>query len=146
MLSVNIKKLHDNAVIPIAAKPGDAGLDLTCVSINETDDYIEYKTGLAFELPEGYVGLLFPRSSNSKKDLLLCNAVGVLDASYRGEVTLRYKRVPNVALYNSFTKVYSVGDRVGQLIIMPYPQVSFVEVEELGQTERGDGGYGSSGR
>jgi dUTP pyrophosphatase len=152
MLKVRIKKLNYEAVIPSYAKPGDCGLDLTCVGINETDDYIEYKTGLAFEIPKGYVGLLFPRSSNSKKDLLLSNAVGIIDSGYRGEVTFRYKRIFNVALhfedkslYDSFNKVYECGDRVGQIVIIPYPEIVFEEVEELSKTERGDGGYGHTG-
>lgn len=76
---VNIKKIHPNAVIPAYSKPGDAGMDVTAVSVRETEDFIEYDTGLAIEIPKGYVGLLFPRSSNSKYDLQLCNSVGVID-------------------------------------------------------------------
>ena len=166
-MKVKIKKLHPDAVIPTYAHKGDAGMDLVAVDrIISTDndaqaDYIEYKTGLAFEIPEGYVGLLFPRSSNSKKDLTLANSVGIIDSHFRGEVTFRYKvdatydrivsEVSNKIVLEDkgddqfIQLIYDVGDRVGQLIIIPYPQIEFEEVEELSETERGDGGYGSTG-
>lgn len=141
-LQVKIKKLNPDAVIPKYSKDGDAGLDLTAISVNFTDDYISYKTGLAFEIPKGYVGLLFPRSSNSKKDLLLTNSVGVIDSGYRGEIELRFKPIIN----NKLEKIslYDVGDRIGQIIIIPYPQIEFIESDELSNTERGDGGFGST--
>jgi len=140
---VKIKKLHENAVIPAYAKPGDAGLDLTATSV-VTDEYgnVVYGTGLAIEIPYGYAGLLFPRSSNSKTDLYLTNHVGVVDSGYRGEIMFKYR--PYNGLVDS--KVYSVGERVGQIVILPYPSVSFEEVEQLSDTERGDGGYGSTGK
>ena len=140
---VKIKKLVENAVIPKYAKPGDAGMDLTAVDITFTKDYIAYKTGLAFEIPQGFVGLLFPRSSNCKKELILSNSVGVLDSGYRGEVEFRYKITPNFDSYEG--NIYQVGERVGQLIILPYPNIEFEEVTELSKTERNTGGYGSTG-
>lgn len=158
---VKIKKLVPNAVIPTYAKPGDAGMDLIAVSVNDSINYIEYGTGLAIEIPEGYVGLIFPRSSNSKKDLLLCNSVGVIDSGYRGEIKLRYKKIMNPSeektniLQNIFTNSstliyeierYEVGDKVGQIMIIPIPFVEFTEVSELSQTDRGDGGFGSTGK
>lgn len=158
---VKIKKLVPNAVIPTYAKPGDAGMDLIAVSVNDSINYIEYGTGLAIEIPEGYVGLIFPRSSNSKKDLLLCNSVGVIDSGYRGEIKLRYKKIMNPSeektniLQNIFTnsstliyeiEQYDVGDKVGQIMILPIPFVEFTEVSELSQTDRGDGGFGSTGK
>lgn len=151
-MEVKIKKLHKDAVIPKYAKPGDAGLDLTAVSMN-IDEYgnICYGTGLAFEIPEGYVGLIFPRSSICKEQLLLSNAVGVIDSGFRGEVSFKFK--PSVAfdkLGDLTSKLlygaYKIGDRIGQIIIMPYPQIEFVEVDELSETERGTDGYGSSGK
>lgn len=142
-LEVKIKKLHENAVIPTYSKDGDAGMDLTAVSVEHTPDYISYKTGLSFEIPTGYVGLLFPRSSNSKKDLLLTNSVGVLDSGYRGEVELRFKPILNNKLENIST--YDVGDRVGQIMILPYPKIKFIESEELSSSDRGSGGFGSTG-
>lgn len=158
---VKIKKLVPEAIIPIYAKPGDAGMDLIAVSVNDSINYIEYGTGLAIEIPEGYVGLIFPRSSNSKKDLLLCNSVGVIDSGYRGEIKLRYKKIVNPSeektniLQNIFTNSstliyeierYEVGDKVGQIMIIPIPFVEFTEVSELSQTDRGDGGFGSTGK
>ena len=139
-MEIKIKKLTPNAVIPRYAKAGDAGMDLTATRIWFEDNNVCYGTGLAFEIPEGYVGLLFPRSSNAKKDLLLSNSVGVLDSGYRGEVTFKFRQTKNMA------NAYEVGDRIGQIIILPYPTIEFEEVEELSETERGDGGYGSSGK
>jgi dUTP pyrophosphatase len=143
MLLVKIKKLDPNAVIPSYAKPGDAGLDLTAITMQIIDNpqygYIEYGTGLAFEIPQGHVGLIFPRSSVSNTGLILSNSVGVIDSGYRGEVKFRYKYVKN-------TTHYVVGERVGQLIIIPYPQVQLIESQELSDTERNENGFGSSGK
>jgi dUTP pyrophosphatase len=141
---VKIKKLVENAVIPKYSKPGDAGLDLTAVSVSFEKNYVSYKTGLAVEIPEGFVGLLFPRSSNSKMDLILTNSVGVIDSGYRGEIELRYKLVGN-GVTPSIVGTYNIGDRVGQLVIIPYPSIEFEEVTELSTTERNTGGYGSTG-
>jgi len=141
-MQVKIKKLHYDAVIPNYAKPGDAGMDLYAVDMTFTDDYVEYKTGLAMEIPEGYVGLLFPRSSNSKKDLLLANSVGVIDSCYRGEVCLRFKQVMHGGRLNA--KCYKLGDACGQLMIIPYPKIQFVEADTLSETERGTNGFGST--
>lgn len=140
-MKVNIKKTHPDAVIPQYSKPGDAGLDLVAVCKIETDLYIEYNTHLQFAIPEGYVGLVFPRSSCSKYHLSLANSVGVIDSGFRGNVTARFKKT----LDQPHANVYNIGDRVCQIIIMPYHQVEFVEVDELSETERGSGGYGSSG-
>jgi len=141
---VKIKKLVENAVIPAYSKKGDAGLDLTAVSVSFEKNYVSYKTGLAVEIPEGFVGLLFPRSSNSKMDLILTNSVGVIDSGYRGEIELRYKLVGN-GVTPSIVGTYNIGDRVGQLVIIPYPSIEFEEVTELSTTERNTGGYGSTG-
>ena len=145
MLQIKVKKLHKNAVIPTYANAGDAGMDLTATESESTANYIAYKTGLAFEIPEGYVGLLFPRSSNSKKQLLLTNSVGVLDSGYRGEVEFRFKIVGNGAMPADFPDAYHLGDKVGQLVVIPYPAINFTEVDELSSSERGEGGFGSSG-
>jgi dUTP pyrophosphatase len=98
---------------------------------------VTYDTGIAIEIPQGYVGLLFPRSSVSKTVLTLSNSVGVIDSGYRGSIMFKFR-------YPEEGPVYEVGDRVGQIIIMPYPQISFEEVEELSETERGEGGFGST--
>lgn len=160
-MEVKIKKLHKDAVIPKYAKPGDAGMDLTAVSM-KIDEYgnICYGIGLAFEIPEGYVGLVFPRSSIYKKGIVLSNSVGVIDSGYRGEVSFKFKPNPYMTCFAeqgtesaTYTRepglnrdTYKLGDRIGQIIIMPYPQIEFVEVDELSETERGTRGYGSSGR
>lgn len=152
MIDVKIRKVHPNAVIPTYAHSGDAGMDVTAVAINVTDDYIEYDTGLQFQLPPGYVMLIFPRSSNSKKDLLLANSVGVLDSGYTGNLKLRFKRsykIENLPSKNyriNACNWYEVGDRVGQIMIIPYPEVNFIETEDFEDTERGSGGFGSSGK
>lgn len=142
-MKVKIKKLHPDAVIPKYAKVGDAGLDLTAIGKEMIDKdefgYIEYKTGLAIEVPEGYVALIFPRSSCSDTGLILANSVGVIDSGYRGEIKARFKAIPD-------TKHYDIGDRVAQLVIIPYPQIEFEETETLSETERGDGGYGSTNK
>ena len=124
-------------MIPKYATIGDAGLDIVAISKHVTDEYTEYGTGLAFEIPEGNVCLIFPRSSLSKKDLVLANHVGVLDSGYRGELKFRFKKLGE--------EVYEIGDKIGQLIIIPYPKVEFEEVDELSDTSRGSGGFGSSG-
>ena len=150
-MEVRIKKLHPNAVIPTYAKDGDAGMDLTAVTkSSDRDGNIVYGTGLAFEIPEGYVGLVFPRSSLSRLDIALSNCVGVIDSGYRGEVTVKFKpamlfnREQRPIILNN--RIYEVGERVAQIIIIPYPQITFVEADELSETERGTGGYGSSGK
>ena len=142
-MKVKVKKLHPNAVVPSYAKHGDAGLDLTAVGLSIDPDYgfWEYDTGLALEIPEGYVGYLFPRSSISKTNLNLCNSVGVVDSSYRGPVKVRFNRDDNKSSVE-----YLPGDRVAQLIIMPVPYIDFQEVEELQSSDRGSGAFGSSGR
>jgi len=152
-MQIKIKKLDPEAVIPTYAKHGDAGMDLTSISMNikfgESKDgytskevkYIEYDTGLSMEIPEGHVGYLFPRSSVSKTDLMLANCVGVVDSGYRGPVKLRFKK----SGCSTDISRYSPGDRVGQIIIMPVPNFEFKEVDELSDTSRGDGGFGSTG-
>jgi dUTP pyrophosphatase len=143
-LIVKVKKLHENAVIPSYSKPGDAGMDLTITSIiSETTTDVTYGFGIALEIPKNYVGLVFPRSSVRKYDLSLTNCVGVIDSGYRGEIQATFKKT-NWLKGDSSDK-YVVGDRGSQIIILPYPKVSMVESEELSDTERGDGGFGSTG-
>lgn len=146
-LSVKFKKLSDNAVVPSYAKNGDAGLDFIATSKLEKDDQVVYGTGIAIEIPEGYVGLMFPRSSIYKKVLSLSNSVGVIDSGYRGEIKFVFNfRKTEIAEYLYSAYSYDVGDKIGQLVIMPYPKVTLEEVEELSDSERGTTGWGSSGR
>lgn len=148
-MKVKIKKLNKKAQMPFKAHSDDAGFDLYATS-KEYDKYqnIVYGTGLAFEIPKGYAGLVFPRSSNAKKDMVLTNCVGVIDSCYRGEVFLKFKRLLTHSTYNKLTwydeREYEIGDRIGQIIIMPYPEIEFEEVDELTDTDRSDGGYGST--
>lgn len=138
-MQVKIKKLHPKAVIPNYSKPGDAGMDLVITSIlNENKLDISYGFGVAMEIPEGFVGLVFPRSSIRKYDLMLSNCVGVIDSGYRGELQATFKKTGQ--------HVYEVGDRGAQIMIIPHPAIEFQEVEELSNTERGEGGFGSTGK
>lgn len=156
-MKIRFKKLNDKAVMPTKAHPTDAGYDLVATSEKYEDNgVICYGTGIAVEIPEGYVGLIFPRSSNAKKDLLLTNSVGVIDSGYRGEIMAKFRPVPVPERYGNdcmsgFRNVYYaceyyVGDRIAQLIIMPIPEVEFEEADELSDSERGTGGYGSTGK
>lgn len=143
---VKVKRLHPKAVIPKYAKDGDAGMDLVATEIisNTTFD-VTYGTGIAMEIPKGYVGLVFPRSSIRKTDLSLTNCVGVIDSGYRGEIQATFKKVFGKNDVRLDELDYKVGDRIAQIMIIPYPSVNFVEVDELSQTDRGEGGFGSTG-
>lgn len=145
-MQIRVKRLNDKAVVPSYAKTGDAGLDLTATSVSmDEQGNVVYGTGLAFEIPEGYVGLIFPRSSNSKKDLYLTNHVGVIDSGYRGEVSFKFRPTVKPYLNEGQPEIYNVGERVGQLIVLPYPQIELIESNTLSETERGTGGFGSTG-
>jgi dUTP pyrophosphatase len=175
-MKLKIKKLDETAVVPSYAKEGDAGFDLTAVSVITANDYIEYGTGLAVEIPVGHVGLIFPRSSVTSKDLMLKNSVGVIDSGYRGEIKFRFN-VVRQSIRNEATEedyihyfsvkgitdpkemefvrseglvryspnLYEVGERIGQMMILPIPTIEFEEVDELSESQRAEGGYGSTG-
>ena len=119
MIKIKIKKLNENAIVPSYAHSGDAGMDVVAVSKRITDKFVEYGTGLSFEVPEGHVMLIFPRSSISKKDLILANSVGVLDSGYRGELLVRFQSIGD--------EHYEIGDRIAQIMILPYPKIEFDE-------------------
>lgn len=147
MLDVKIMKLVEEAVIPQYSLEGDAGLDLTA-TFRSYDEFgnVVYHTGIAIEIPKGYVGLLFPRSSISKKQQFLTNGVGVIDSNYRGEIMLKLK--PTVQYHSKveslFNEMYEVGEKIGQLIILPYPSVNFILSDNLSDTVRGSNGFGST--
>lgn len=190
-LTIKIKKLDPNAVMPTKAHPTDAGFDLTAISrVFSADGTATYGTGLAFEIPKGYVGLLFPRSSVYKQDQALTNCVGVLDSGYRGEVVFKFKptliyvdnpdiidnkatepwqhdgtnqtdantqlvtfhgrseKYPDIKEgYLPFPfRAYEVGERIGQIIVMPYPEVAYEFADELSESDRGETGFGDSGK
>lgn len=138
---IKIKKLNENAIIPAYAKPGDACVDLVATSMtyDEVKGYV-YGTGLAMEIPMGWVGRIYPRSSNCKTNAYLTNSVGNVDSGYRGEVMVVFKNV------KPDTAPYKVGDRIAQFCIERVTPIEFMEVEELSKTERGEGGYGSTGK
>lgn len=143
-MQLKFKKLSENAVLPVKAHATDAGLDLTATSIttqiNESGQVmLVYHTGLAVEIPEGYVGLLFPRSSIYKKSLAQTNSVGVIDAGYRGEIMAVFKSTTDVV-----PAVYKVGERFAQLVIVPIPELEVVEADELSDSDRGENGHGST--
>ncbi len=170
-MRVKIKKMVPEAVIPKYMKEDDSGMDLVAVSkIFDEDGNCVYGTGLAMEIPKDYVGLIFPRSSNAKKDLILSNSIGVIDPGYRGEIKLKFKPSGYFAVdFDTFqdgletdyfefvcfgkediddtdnVSVYNVGDRIGQILIIPRPPIEWEVVDELSETARGTGGYGSSG-
>jgi dUTP pyrophosphatase len=144
-MKVKIKKIHPNATIPSYAKSGDAGMDLVATSvIGETLGSITYGLGIALEIPEGFVGLVFPRSSIRKTNLQLSNSVGVIDSGYRGELQATFNKIQGID--NVERENYKVGDRVCQIMIIPHPPIEFNEVNELSNTERGEGGFGSTGK
>ena len=146
-MKIKIKKLHPDAVIPKYAKLGDAGMDLYAVdikihvdSLTDENTKIIVDSGLAFEIPEGFVGLVFPRSSIQYTGVRLTNCVGVIDSGYRGPVKAVFDIKDSSLIY------YNKGDRFAQIMIIPYPQIEFEEAEELSETERSEGGFGSTGK
>ena len=143
-MNINFKRLSENAIAPVKAHAADAGFDLTAIDvtteINECGELIlVYHTGIAVEIPEGYFGMLTPRSSIFKKSLELTNSIGIIDSNYRGEIMAKFRSTTTVV-----PAVYKPGDRICQLIILPVADVQLEEVEELSETERGEGGFGST--
>lgn len=194
-MQVFFKKLVPSATIPTKAHKTDAGFDLTATSrVFDKDGNATYGTGIAVEIPPGYVGLVFPRSSIAVRDLSLSNAVGVIDSGYRGEIMAKFKpalvyidrdyKAPKVLWPNGIKpedyqgsdqtdlstqqvtfhgrgenypdvregltpfppRVYEVGDRIAQLIIIPLPEVEWKEVKNLAPSDRNTGGFGSTGK
>lgn len=138
-MQIKFKRTHPDAKTPYHGTKSAAGYDLYAVSVEELPhNVIKYHTGIAVEIPEGYVGLIFPRSSIIKQGLSMSNAVGVIDSDFRNEMSAVFYK-------NSDSEVYKPGDRVCQLVIMPIPAIEFIEVDELSETERGANGFGSTG-
>jgi dUTP pyrophosphatase len=137
---IKFKKLHPEAKIPTKGTEHSAGFDMTCVEMETKGQYIVYKTGIAVEIPEGYCGLCFARSSIRDKPLILSNGVGLIDCDFRDGISFSFKRV------STGSNLYEIGERIGQIVIIPYPKVEFSEVNELSITKRGKGGYGSTGK
>jgi len=142
MLDIKIKKLHENAIIPTNGSEYSAGYDLYSCTNEEIEPHTNKKigTGLSMELPHGYFGAIFARSGLATKNgLRPSNCVGICDEDYLGEYI--------VALYNDSdkTQVVNIGDRIAQLIILPYQSINFIEGCELSKTTRGCGGFGHTG-
>ena len=142
-MKVKFKKVNPDVKHgPEKAHADDAGFDLWCYSVDEdrTRGIVSYGTGIAVEIPEGYVGLLVPRSSVYKVQLQQANGVGVIDSGYRGELVFKYRVVqPHI-------KRYGIGERIGQLVILPIPEVEMEEVDELSPSDRNTSGFGSTGK
>lgn len=142
MVNVKIKKLNEKAVVPTTGTAFSAGLDLVATSCKPVPEgaYIQYGTSLAVEIPEGYMGLIFPRSSiSSNTTLTLCNSVGLIDSDYRNEILVRFRN-----LVPGSPKVYKVGEKVAQLVIIPYPKIQLDVVETLNDPNTRFGGFGST--
>lgn len=141
MINVKIKKLHPDAIMPTYGSDGAACFDLHCIGSAYVDSYYVFDTGLAFEIPEGHVMLVFSRSGHGfNNDIRLANCVGVIDHDYRGDVKVKLR-------CDSLRGGLAVkrGDRIAQAMIIPYPKVGFVWAVELSDTDRGACGFGSTG-
>ena len=137
---VKFKKLSKTAQTPFRASADAAGYDLYADTVDTTsEDCITINTNIAVEIPKGYVGFIFPRSSIYKTNTMLANSVGVIDSDYRGPLIIKLRKMKNYTSYKS-------GERCAQLLIQPVSNIEFVEVEELESTDRGEGGFGSSGK
>lgn len=137
-----VKLLNEYAQLPTRGSKDAAGLDLYCpfhIKV-PADSQKKIPLGIAVEIPKGHMGLLVPRSSMSKTPLRCANSVGIIDADYRGELSIAYENV-SCSDYTIFR-----GDRIAQLVIVPIAIVDVEEVNSLSETERGIGGYGSTGR
>lgn len=145
-LNVNLKRLHPSAVIPSYASPGDAGLDLVATETHtiEVGKTTLVGTGIAIELPEGYAAFVVPRSGLAAKSAItVVNAPGLIDSGYRGEIKVILTKLNKQGDLGHHR--IDPGDRIAQLVILPYPTIAFTEVDELGATDRGEGGFGSTG-
>ena len=172
-LKVRIKKLYKDSKLPTYAHDADAGMDLYAHSktFDPASGNLVYGTGIAVEIPKGYVGLVFPRSSVYKTQTYMTNSVGVIDSGYRGEVMARFEASNKTTKFQRlkdrihdflFMSVpaatgkgiitshctrnsYNVGERIAQLIILPYPKVQLIETDTLSDSDRGTNGHGSTG-
>lgn len=147
---VKIKRTHPDAAIPKQANSADAAYDLVAVekpTISKDGLFLEYRTGLHLEPPPGYHFVIHPRSSICKYDLALANSIGLVDNGYRGEILCRFKTTLRFSKDITVApKIYQAGDAIAQLMIEKDIHMDFEEVENLGDSERGTGGFGSSGQ
>ena len=141
-MKIRFKKMHPDALPPKKAHASDAAFDLVAVTSKRWLDGMNYGTGLAIEIPQGHVGLIFQRSSICNKNLTLANAVGVIDPGYTGEISFKYRMITESTAEQV---LYHKGDRIGQLMIIKTEDVVFEESSNLAVSERNNGSYGSSG-
>ena len=144
-MNIRVKRVNKEAKLPTRGTSNSAGYDVYAVSekvrMELTGPVVEYDTGLSFEVPDGYYLDVRSRSSvTTKTTLLLGNGSGVLDSDYRGTLKFQFRQINPVA-----GKKYKIGDRIGQVILKKYEEMEFTEVEELSDTARGQGGFGSTG-
>lgn len=145
-MRLKVKRLYDSAQLPKQMSSGAAGLDLIATSIeflrgdNGELQQVRYGTGLCIEIPAGYFGCIRPRSSIVNTGLRLANSIGTIDSDYRGELTAVFDVIDHEKIF------YKNGERIAQLLILKHEEVDILEVKELSNTERGKGGYGSTGR
>lgn len=144
-MKTKIKKFYEDSQLPTYAHSSDAGMDLYVhhYECDPESNIVTYHTGIGLEIPEGYVGLVFARSSIYKTGQIVSNGVGVVDCGYTGEILLKTYLVDNNV---NKPIVFKKGERCGQMIIMPYPKIELELVDELSKSERGDNGHGSTGK
>lgn len=138
--------VESTGVLPTKAHPTDAGYDLTATRITQEVDeagkiVLVYHTDIAVELPMNTVGLIFMRSSVSKRSITSCNAVGVVDSGYRGEIMVKFK-----VTTDALPRIYNVGEKIAQLVVVPYLNLDPILVDELSESDRGDNGFGSTNK
>ena len=139
-MKLRFKKLHPDATLPEYAHPGDGAIDLKATSKEYSRDCVIYGTGLAVEIPQGFVGLVFPRSSIYKTAESMANSVAVIDFGFSGEVKLVFRR------YHPLGKQYEIGDKIGQLMVVEREKLEPEWADELSVSERGNKGFGSTGK
>lgn len=141
MIKVSFKKTHPESITPRYSLEGDGCLDLWAVSREEDDDgNFVFNTGIAMEIPEGYVGLVFPRSSITKTSFFLGNSVAVIDSNYRGDIILKFTKTNSRG-----SAQYYPGDKIAQILIIERPKILLNEVDDLSDSNRRSGGFGSTG-
>jgi dUTP pyrophosphatase len=138
-MEIKFKRLSTAAQAPVRGSSDAACFDMFSNGLIETDFYLEYGTGIALEIPSGYVGMMFARSSVTNMSLMLKNSVGIIDSDYRGEIKFRFYKLPGLG------EIYKRGDKIGQIMFVKLPEVELIESDSLSDTQRGEGGFGSTG-
>ena len=144
-MNINVKKVNENAILPRRATSLSAGADLyACLTedvVVNPSERVLIPTGIAMSIPESFGGFIFPRSGTASKfGISLSNCVGVVDSDYRGEI--------KIAIINHSNEPYTIknGDRIAQMVIIPVDLCSYTECDSLDETDRGEGGFGSTGK